>query len=129
MSDASETYHEALEALRPETRDLHRALSSLREELEAIDWYGQRIDACADPGLAAILAHNMREEVEHACMLLEWLRRHQPDFGERLRTHLFLEGDIAAAAERAEHGPAAVPGPAPGPGPLRLTLGSLKEVR
>ena len=75
----SETYHEPVAALSAETIEMHRALASLREELGAIDWYRQRADGCADDNLCGILLHNMREEIEHACMLLEWLRRNDAD--------------------------------------------------
>ena len=71
----SETYHEPYESLSPRTRDLHRAIVSLVEELEAIDWYQQRAEACTDPELRAVLLHNKNEEIEHAFMNLEWLRR------------------------------------------------------
>jgi uncharacterized protein len=91
---SSENLHEAAESLRPETVDRHRAIVSLREELEAIDWYDQRIDATADPELAGILRHNRDEEKEHASMLLEWLRRHDPALDGHLRTYLFTEASI-----------------------------------
>ena len=71
-------YHEPVEELSDETRDMHRAIVSLMEELEAIDWYQQRADACKDPELRAILAHNRDEEKEHAAMVLEWIRRRDP---------------------------------------------------
>lgn len=90
----SEGYHEAPEALSKETRDLHRAITSLREELEAIDWYQQRIDASEDEDLKRILRHNRDEEIEHAAMVLEWIRRHEPVFDKELRDILFKEGDI-----------------------------------
>ncbi|HKK14260.1 MAG TPA: ferritin-like domain-containing protein [Gammaproteobacteria bacterium] len=99
MSAASTHYHEPVEALSDDTRDLHRALVSLQEELEAVDWYQQRADASPDPALRDILLHNMREEVEHACMVLEWLRRHSADFDAQLRTYLFCEGSITEAEE------------------------------
>ena len=77
---ANEGYHEALEDLSEETRDMHRAIVSLMEELEAVDWYNQRVDACKDVELRAILAHNRDEEKEHAAMVLEWIRRHDKRF-------------------------------------------------
>jgi len=92
---ASTQFHEAAEDLRPATRDMHRAISSLMEELEAVDWYDQRIDATSDPELAAILAHNRDEEKEHAAMVLEWIRRRDPKFDEHLREFLFSAGPIA----------------------------------
>lgn len=91
---ASEGYHEPPELLSSETMDRHRAIISLMEELEAVDWYDQRVDATSDPELAAILAHNRDEEKEHAAMTLEWLRRKDPVLDEQLRTYLFTEGDI-----------------------------------
>ena len=86
--------HEDPSQLRPETTDRHRAIVSLMEELEAVDWYGQRIDATSDPELREILTHNRDEEKEHASMVLEWLRRHDPEHDRHLRTYLFREGNI-----------------------------------
>jgi uncharacterized protein len=101
---ASEGLHEAAELLDEATVDRHRAITSLKEELEAVDWYDQRVAATKDPTLAAILAHNRDEEKEHAAMTLEWLRRHDPRLDEVLRTYLFTDGsiiDIEKAAEAA----------------------------
>jgi ferritin-like protein len=81
---------------------MHRALVSLQEELEAIDWYRQRADATENEALKAVLLHNMGEEVEHACMLLEWLRRHSPVFEKNLRTYLFQEQPITEIEEKEE---------------------------
>jgi len=92
---ASEGYHEPVEKLSVATLDMHRAILSLMEELEAIDWYNQRVDAAADPELKRILAHNRDEEKEHAVMVLEWIRRHDQKMNEELRETLFREGDIA----------------------------------
>ena len=101
---AHEGYHELDGDLRPETKDLHRAIVSLQEELEAADWYQQRVDATNDEELSAILAHNRDEEKEHAAMLLEWLRRHDPAFDQQLRTYLFhpeaLADELREAAEK-----------------------------
>ena len=72
---ASEGYHEPLDKLSTATMDMHRAISSLMEELEAVDWYNQRVDACTDPELKRILEHNRDEENEHAALVLEWIRR------------------------------------------------------
>ncbi len=91
---ASEGYHEPLEELSDETRDMHRAIVSLMEELEAVDWYQQRVDACKDEELKKILAHNRDEEKEHAAMVIEWIRRRDPKFDEELRDYLFTEGPI-----------------------------------
>jgi ferritin-like protein len=92
---ANEGYHEPVEALSAETRDMHRAIISLMEELEAVDWYNQRVDACKDPELRAILKHNRDEEKEHAAMVLEWIRRHDPKFDKELRDYLFTDRKIA----------------------------------
>ncbi|HYE04272.1 MAG TPA: encapsulin-associated ferritin-like protein [Planctomycetota bacterium] len=87
-------YHEPFERLPDQVRDMHRALTSLQEELEAVDWYRQRAEVCHDAQLRDILLHNMREEVEHAAMVLEWLRRQSPDIDRHLRTYLFTEKPI-----------------------------------
>jgi len=92
---ASEGYHEPVEELSDDVRDMHRAISSLMEELEAADWYGQRVDVCKDRELKAILLHNMNEEIEHAAMVLEWIRRHSKKFDTELREYLFSDGPIA----------------------------------
>jgi len=92
---ANEGYHEPQQQLSPETRDMHRAIVSLMEELEAVDWYNQRVDTCPNPELHAILAHNRDEEKEHASMLLEWIRRQDPSFDKELRDYLFSEKPIA----------------------------------
>ena len=78
----------------PETMDFHRAVVSLIEELEAVDWYNQRVDACTDPELRGILAHNRDEEIEHASMTLEWIRRQNSVFDRELREALFKTGPI-----------------------------------
>jgi ferritin-like protein len=91
---ANEGYHEPIDALTDETRDMHRAIISMMEELEAVDWYNQRVDACKDSELAKILAHNRDEEKEHAAMILEWIRRRDPAFDHELRAALFREGEI-----------------------------------
>ncbi|MDX1654661.1 MAG: ferritin-like domain-containing protein [Candidatus Competibacteraceae bacterium] len=104
MASASESYHESLDKLSEETKDMHRALVSVQEELEAVDWYRQRADACSDPELRAVLLHNMREEIEHACMVLEWLRRRNPDFQEQMSTYLFTEKPILQVEEEEEEG-------------------------
>lgn len=87
-------YHEPAEKLRADTLEMHRALRSLIEELDAVDWYAQRIDASGDAELAAVLAHNRDEEKEHACMVLEWIRRHDAKFDQLLRQYLFRSGAI-----------------------------------
>jgi len=92
---ASEGYHEPVGELSQETRNMHRAILSLMEELEAVDWYNQRAEACPDPELKAILVHNRDEEKEHAAMTLEWIRRNDPVFDKELRDYLFTEKPIA----------------------------------
>jgi ferritin-like protein len=92
---ANEGYHEPLDKLSKETMDMHRAIVSLMEELEAVDWYNQRVDACTDPDLKAILAHNRDEEKEHAAMVLEWIRRRDPKLDHELKDNLFTQGPIA----------------------------------
>ena len=86
---ANEGYHEPISELSDETRDMHRAITSLMEELEAVDWYNQRVDACKDDELKAILAHNRDEEKEHAAMVLEWIRRRDPVMDAELKDYLF----------------------------------------
>ena len=92
---ANEGYHEPIGEMSDDTRDMHRVITSLMEELEAIDWYNQRVDACKDKVLKSILAHNRDEEKEHAAMVLEWIRRHDPAFDHELKDNLFKEGPIA----------------------------------
>lgn len=98
-------YHERHEDLSERSRDLHRALASLMEELEAVDWYQQRVDATSDPALRDILAHNRDEEIEHASMVLEWLRRNHPVFDQQLRHYLFTSGSVVQMEEEEEAGP------------------------
>ena len=102
MAGSSGSLHESEAVLKPGTIDRHRAVVSIMEELEAVDWYDQRIDAAGDSELKKILAHNRDEEKEHASMMLEWLRRHDPKLDEHLRTYLFTDKsvlEIEAAAE------------------------------
>ncbi len=106
---AAESYHESIDALSTSTVDLHRAIRSLMEELEAVDWYQQRADATGDAELRAILAHNRDEEIEHAMMVLEWIRRRTPAFDRQLRTYLFTEGPIPEV-EASAKGEGAPPG-------------------
>ena len=91
---ANEGYHEPIEKLSDATIDMHRAITSLMEELEAVDWYNQRVDACTDAELKAILAQNRDEEKEHAAMVLEWIRRRDPKFDAQLKEALFKTGPI-----------------------------------
>ena len=92
-------YHEPVETLSNAVRDIHRALISLKEEIEAIDWYNQRVDATKDAELKSILAHNRDEEKEHAAMVLEWIRRHDPAFDAHLRQYLFTTEPITERPE------------------------------
>src|SRR4051812_34668708 len=96
---ASDNYHEPLELLSEDTKNTHRAIVSLMEELEAIDWYQQRAEACSDPELSAVLTHNKNEEVEHAMMTLEWLRRKVPVFDDNIGTYLNSSGPILEVEE------------------------------
>jgi uncharacterized protein len=91
---ASVGYHEPVEELSDDARDMHRAIVSLMEELEAVDWYNQRVEACQDEALKGILAHNRDEEKEHASMILEWIRRKDPAFSKELKGTLFTEKPI-----------------------------------
>ncbi len=102
MAGSSTNYHEPVAELSDKTRDMHRALVSLNEELEAIDWYQQRADACKDNELKKILLHNMKEEMEHAAMTLEWVRRQNSKFSEKLKTYLFTDKSIVEVEEDEE---------------------------
>ena len=101
---SSETLHEDAGKLGPQVVDRHRAIVSLMEELEAVDWYDQRVAAADDDELRAVLAHNRDEEKEHAAMVLEWLRRQDPALDRNLRKYLFTEEPLSAliAAEKVE---------------------------
>jgi ferritin-like protein len=118
--------HEPEDRLSPDTIDRHRALTSIQEELEAVDWYAQRVDATTDADLAAVLAHNRDEEKEHAVMTLEWLRRRDPVLDRHLRTYLFTSGSILEIETDTEHGAAGSSGAA-ADSSGSLGIGSLKE--
>lgn len=107
---ASEGFHEATTELTPHTLNMHRAIVSLMEELEAIDWYQQRADATTDEALRTIVAHNRDEEKEHASMLLEWIRRHDPIFDAHLRKYLFTTLPITERADKEPAEPQTVGG-------------------
>ncbi|CAG9298128.1 encapsulin-associated ferritin-like protein [Celerinatantimonas diazotrophica] len=92
---SSESIHEPREKLSQQTLELHRALMSLQEELEAVDWYAQRVDASENKDLKAIMAHNRDEEIEHAAMMIEWLRRNHPVFAKQLKKFLFTDKPIS----------------------------------
>ena len=119
---ASEGFHEPVELLDPATMDRHRAIQSLAEELEAIDWYDQRVVATGDESLAAVLAHNRDDEKEHAAMALEWLRRRDPKFAQHLKTFLFTEEPITEIEAEMEDGAEADEAPSDG----SLGIGSLR---
>jgi ferritin-like protein len=123
---SSESYHEREELLTEGTKNLHRAIVSLKEELEAVDWYQQRAEACSDPDLRAILVHNKNEEIEHAMMVLEWIRRNDPVFAANIGTYLNSSGPITGI-EKGQTGGAEEPG-SPGLSPS-LGIGSLKGVK
>lgn len=95
-------YHEAEEKLTEEAMEYHRIIKSVMEELEAVDWYNQRAAATNDPEIKAIVEHNRDEEIEHACMGLEWLRRNYPVWDEMLRTFLFTSAKITEVEEEGE---------------------------
>ncbi len=126
MAGSSAGLHEDAGRLSATVIDRHRALVSIMEELEAVDWYDQRAHATDDDALRTVLVHNRDEEKEHACMTIEWLRRHDPVLDRHLRTYLFTEGDIVAIEQEAEHGEGSGTGGGPADG--SLGLGSLKVV-
>ena len=129
MGENSQDLHEA--NLPPDLIDRHRAIASIMEELEAVDWYDQRVAATTDPELAAILAHNRDEEKEHACMVLEWLRRNDATLDKMMRTYLFTTGSILEVEEESEHGGGDDPGDAAAraedPGSPDLGIGTLRN--
>lgn len=91
--------HEERKDLKKETLDMKRAIDSLKEELEAVDWYNQRADACSNPNLKKILIHNANEEKEHAAMLIEWIRQNDKNFAKELKEYLFAQKDDIAEME------------------------------
>jgi ferritin-like protein len=101
---SSEGLHIPREKISPETLRKHYAISSLIEELEAVDWYRQRADDTDDEELKAVLLHNAREEIEHASMVLEWLRRNDAEFDKNLKDYLFKEGSITGHEKAVEKG-------------------------
>jgi len=126
MPQASTTLHEPVDKLKPETINFHRAMVSVMEELEAIDWYRQRAEACADSQLRAILEHNMNEEIEHFSMALEWIRRNTPKFDEALKTYLFTTGEITKLEEAVTGKEQTAESKKPN---LRTTIGDMKGNR
>jgi hypothetical protein len=95
-------YHEDLNELSEKAKDITRALNSLKEEIEAVDWYNQRADVTKDEAIKTILEHNRDEEIEHAAMLIEWLRRNMEAWDDELKTYLFTEGSITEIEESGE---------------------------
>ena len=121
-------FHEPREELPAEVIDQHRAVASLIEELEAVIWYQQRAAATPDPAIKAVLEHNRDEEIEHAMMLLEWLRRNFPGFEEHMRTYLFTSAPITEIEEQAEGGDGESAGAGAPSGPAGdLNIGSMKR--
>lgn len=120
----SDTYHEPLELLSEPTKDMHRAIVSLCEELEAIDWYQQRAEATKTESLRAVLTHNKNEEIEHAMMNLEWIRRNSPEFDKNIRTYLLTTEPITEIEKDEEPGSKSASKSAPIEG--SLGIGSLK---
>ena len=129
---SSETYHEPIELLSEETRNMHRAIVSLKEELEAVDWYQQRAEACSDDELRGVLVHNKNEEIEHAMMNLEWIRRHSEVFDANIKKYINAQGPILAVEKQQTAGEAKAEGgaePKKAAAPSRssdLGIGSLK---
>lgn len=121
---SSESYHEPIELLSERTKNHHRAIVSLKEELEAVDWYQQRAEACSDAELRAVLTHNKNEEIEHAMMTLEWLRRNDPVFATNIGTYLNSTGPITAVEAQAVAGGPGKSADVPASG--SLGIGSLK---
>ncbi|CAN5922635.1 hypothetical protein BH11PSE3_BH11PSE3_06300 [soil metagenome] len=124
---SSETLHEDADKLGPAVIDNHRAIVSLMEELEAVDWYNQRAKATGNQELRAILEHNRDEEKEHAAMALEWIRRNDPKFSEHLKTFLFTEGPLTGIEKTLDKGGGGSEDGGGGGGSLRI--GSLKSLR
>ncbi len=118
MSD----YHEPVDELSAETKNISKALSSLKEEIEAINWYNQRVDVCKDDELKQILIHNRDEEIEHACMALEWLRKNMSDWDENLRTYLFSDKPVTELEEGSNENKEQTSGHS-----TSLNIGNLKE--
>lgn len=130
---SSESLHEAPELISEETKNMHRAIVTLIEELEAVDWYQQRADACSDKELREVILHNKNEEIEHAMMTLEWIRRNSPEFDEQLRTYLFSDKPIVGleaedTGKNGNGGHDKTPGKA-APARGSLGIGSLKVTK
>jgi ferritin-like protein len=126
---SSESYHEPIELLSEDTKNTHRAIVSLKEELEAIDWYQQRAEACTDGELAAVLIHNKNEEIEHAMMTLEWLRRKNPTFATNIDTYIKSSGPITEVEKKLTSAAEGAAGGEPGALSMSLGIGSLKGMK
>lgn len=100
MSD----YHEPVEELTPHARDISRALKSLKEEVEAVDWYNQRVVTTTNEDLKKILEHNRDEEIEHACMTIEWLRKNMAGWEEKLKAELYTDNSSGSDSSNLEIG-------------------------
>jgi len=125
---SSEALHEDPGLLSEETKNMHRAIVSLKEELEAVDWYQQRAEACSDDDLRAVLVHNKNEEIEHAMMVLEWIRRHNPTFAANIATYVGSSGPIVQTeAQRTGGVGNAGPDGASAAASPSLGIGSLRE--
>jgi ferritin-like protein len=125
---SSESLHEDPRKLSDHSVDVHRAIVSIMEELEAVDWYNQRSQATTHPELRAILEHNRDEEKEHAAMVLEWLRRNDAKFAQHCKTFLFTEGPVTEIEAEMEDGGAADAGKPKASGDGSLGIGSLRKV-
>jgi hypothetical protein len=124
---SSESYHEPIELLSEETKNMHRAIVSLKEELEAVDWYQQRAEACSNEELRGVLVHNKNEEIEHAMMNLEWIRRHSGVFDANIKTYINAKGPILAVEkQQAASEGGAGGGSGPSSASTSLGIGSLK---
>lgn len=123
---SSEELHIPRAKLSTEARLLHYAIVSLQEELDAVDWYRQRADDSEDESLKAILLHNMREEMEHAAMLMEWLRRNNTDFAQRFETYLFTKTPITEVEKVAEQGGGGTPSAGRQRDDLGFTIGPMR---
>jgi ferritin-like protein len=126
---SSESYHESIELLSEDTKNTHRAIVSLKEELEAIDWYQQRAEACTDGELRSVLIHNKNEEVEHAMMTLEWLRRTSPVFATNIETYIESSGPITEVEKTMTGGSGASSSGDAGAASTSLGIGSLKGTK
>ncbi|MFO0616639.1 MAG: ferritin-like domain-containing protein [Polyangiaceae bacterium] len=122
----SDTYHEPFELLSDRTRNLHRGITTLIEELEAVDWYQQRADACTDDELRRVLVHNRNEEIEHAMMSLEWIRRNFPEFDDHMRTYLLQSGPITEIERAKKAREVGAPEPRGASRGSATSIGSLK---